>query len=313
MSVSLPSRLIARRFAVQRVKRLSPATIGNRLCWKGEDRITTPITGQQATPGAETEVKPGGANNPHGCKGKPEEDGINDRNTSIDSAQRASHTDTSEGILRRLTRAAKGQKSHGKVPSPEFQERCQALLDQIASKQISVNQAAIEAGFRKVKSPLDQALSAFQRLSPEDRVTSKLATFWRSPRGSSATSTTTRPRSSSRPRKRPGRWPPILIQSLEIRPGRISMGNQRRRGKRQICRIAHHHKWNGPKPTVSARPPKRPSTRSPRSRRTTCLGPPSSAVSFPRSRPWPVRDRHGGGRDGSPGLSASAPRCYCRR
>ncbi len=65
-------------------------------------------------------MKPGGANNPLGLGGKSgktaEEAGIvNPRNTRNDKDDKPHHDDVS-GVLRRLTRAAKGQKSHG-VPA----------------------------------------------------------------------------------------------------------------------------------------------------------------------------------------------------
>ncbi len=129
---------------------------------------------QQTTPGAEGEVRPGGANNPLGLggwtgKAIEEEEVVNDRNTIIDNKPRENHPDTAEGVLRRLTRAAKGQKSHGTVPSPELQAKCQSLLERVARREISVNRAAIEAGFRKQTSPLDRALADFRKLSPEDK------------------------------------------------------------------------------------------------------------------------------------------------
>ena len=41
-------------------------------------------------------------------------------------------------------------------------------LPKIAAKEISINRAAVELGIVKVKSPLEQAIAAFQRLSEED-------------------------------------------------------------------------------------------------------------------------------------------------
>ena len=42
-------------------------------------------------------------------------------------------------------------------------------LPRIAAREISINKAAVELGIVKVKTPLEQALSAFQRLSHDDR------------------------------------------------------------------------------------------------------------------------------------------------
>jgi len=134
---------------------------------------------QQTTPGAEGEVKPGGANNPTGRNQytAPVEpvvpsDGVevNDDNVNIDQKPRTSKTGNSSDLaLRRLTKAAKGQKSHGTVPSPDLQAKCQSLLERVARREISVNRAAIEAGFRRQSSPLDRALADYRKLSPEDK------------------------------------------------------------------------------------------------------------------------------------------------
>ena len=76
-----------------------------------------------ATPGAAAEVKPGGANNPTGRNQytAPVEpvvpsDGVevNATNVSNDKEGKGTiHGNTSDYALRRLTKAAKGQKSHG--------------------------------------------------------------------------------------------------------------------------------------------------------------------------------------------------------
>lgn len=93
------------------------------LCEK--DREAIDLIDQELT------RKPGGANNPYGCKGKDE--GINNDNVMIDSQpeQKASQGNSIEYTLRRL------RKDH-----PELHEK-------VLSNEMSPNQAAIEAGFRK--------------------------------------------------------------------------------------------------------------------------------------------------------------------
>ena len=85
-------------------------------------------------------VNPGGNNNPHGCKGKPE--GINVSNGKIDSGVQGGGNG-SEYLLRRLA------KKH-----PDVLEQ----YEDGAFK--SVRQAAIAAGIVKVKTPAEQAIAA---------------------------------------------------------------------------------------------------------------------------------------------------------
>lgn len=42
-------------------------------------------------------------------------------------------------------------------------------LPRIAAKEITINRAAVELGIVKVRTPLEQALAAFQRLSDDDK------------------------------------------------------------------------------------------------------------------------------------------------
>lgn len=93
------------------------------LCIK--DLALTDLIDQELT------RKPGGANNPYGCKGK--DDGINNDNVMIDSQSdtKASQGNSVEYTLRRL------RKHH-----PELHE-------QVLANEMSPNAAAIEAGFRK--------------------------------------------------------------------------------------------------------------------------------------------------------------------
>lgn len=73
------------------------------------------------------------------------------------------------------TRGCSAKKMNGCVDKPGILRRLARerpdLLERFERGELTANAAAIEAGFRKVKSPLDQAIAAFQRLSPDDRVT----------------------------------------------------------------------------------------------------------------------------------------------
>lgn len=128
---------------------------------------------EQVTPGSPTEVRPGGANNPTGRNqhsDKPEQDvEVKPSITRIDQTGKPNGCVDAPGILRRLSRAAKGIKSHGVEPSPELQVLCAELLDRFERGEISANQAAIEAGFRKKRTDLESAIWYFQRLSADDR------------------------------------------------------------------------------------------------------------------------------------------------
>lgn len=116
---------------------------------------------KQVDPGADEFVGPG---NPTGANQYT--DGI--RSNTVCSTKKRDDT-SKPGILRRLARAASGQKSRGVVPTPERRAQCQELLRKYAAGELSAHQAAIAAGLRKVKSPLDAALSAYRRLSVEER------------------------------------------------------------------------------------------------------------------------------------------------
>ncbi len=77
-------------------------------------------------------MRPGGANNPLGLggkSGKTAEDVeiVNATNVSNDKESKGTiHGNTSDYALRRLTKAAKGQKSHGVEPSPDLQAKFRA-------------------------------------------------------------------------------------------------------------------------------------------------------------------------------------------
>lgn len=128
---------------------------------------------KQVDPESEAFVGPGAPKgNQNAVRDKDETIGSNATScTPPDEMSRKSNSErhSKPGILRRLARAASGQKSRGVVPSPERQAQCQELLRRYKDGELSAHQAAIAAGLRKVKSPLDAALAAYRRLSPEDR------------------------------------------------------------------------------------------------------------------------------------------------
>lgn len=101
--------------------------------------------------------KPGGANNPHGCKGAPEpepgqEDGINPSNRRVDSeaAPRPQHGTTIQYATRRLSRER-----------PD-------LLDRVKAGEMTCNAAMILAGFRKVPTTVDVLRKAMAKATTDD-------------------------------------------------------------------------------------------------------------------------------------------------
>lgn len=97
---------------------------------------------------------PGGANSPHGCKGAPEsepEGAINRDTITVDSGpERQGGTSVSYAV--------------GKLS----RERPD-LLAKVSSGELSCNAAMIEAGFRKVPTPLENLKRAWARASPAER------------------------------------------------------------------------------------------------------------------------------------------------
>lgn len=95
----------------------------------------------------------GGDNNPHGCKGKPEPSGrINVTIGDIDSAETPPRPrgNGREAALRRLRKSR-----------PD-------LHAQVIAGEKTAHAAMIEAGFRKVLSPLEQIRRLLPKLSPTD-------------------------------------------------------------------------------------------------------------------------------------------------
>lgn len=119
-----------------------------RLLGEGEERVML-----------EEAIKrgPGGANNPHGCKGKPPDPAsaeINVRSTNIDfPPAKKGGTDDVGYAVRRLSRER-----------PD-------LLERVKKGELSANAAMIEAGFRKVPTILDILRRAWNKATPQDRAT----------------------------------------------------------------------------------------------------------------------------------------------
>jgi len=98
-------------------------------------------------------VKPGGSNNPHGRKGKPQGEGINPDVVRIDKKETVkSGGNGASYLLRRLA------KTH-----PETLDRYEA------GEFPSVRQAAIAAGIIRVPTQLEVAIKAVDKLDDEDR------------------------------------------------------------------------------------------------------------------------------------------------
>lgn len=98
-------------------------------------RICTDYEDLEAVSLISTEVggKPGGNNNPYGMMGKPDDNRIKVSNTNIDSVDKPSRGDTTDFVIRRLSKQR-----------PDIHAR-------VIAGELSPNAAAIEAGYRKEK------------------------------------------------------------------------------------------------------------------------------------------------------------------
>lgn len=99
--------------------------------------------------------------NPASEAQKGNQNAVKEKNDSADlpvglspQLERAKSNGLSERNQRTLDKIAK--------VAPEY-------LPRIAAKEITINRAAVELGIVKVRTPLEQALSAFQRLSDDDK------------------------------------------------------------------------------------------------------------------------------------------------
>jgi hypothetical protein len=113
----------------------------------------------------------GGANNPHGCKGAPEEE-INPDIVRVDSDQppRNRSNEPAAGnstgyAFRRLARAAAGEEKKVAIAP----DRAQELLDKVKAGELSAHRAMIEAGFRHKPTPLDLLRRAWAKTSDEEK------------------------------------------------------------------------------------------------------------------------------------------------
>jgi len=117
----------------------------------GRDDVANRLEGDRARHDAGA-LRQGGVNNPAGVN-QHKTGEVNRNNVTVDRKDEPARGNSTSYTLRRLARER-----------PD-------LLARVETGEMSANKAAIEAGFRKVLSPLEQARKAFAKLTDDQRAT----------------------------------------------------------------------------------------------------------------------------------------------